>query len=203
MKAADRIHHQRIFYLLILLFLIPTSSRADVSMSLFGLLDKANYSDTGLGANSSFSPGFGGAVEFDVFSPFRLELGAMYFQRKWNTDSSVSYLEVPVTLNYWITSFLSLGAGFYYARSFGSVTLSGVTETFSAAGFESDDGGITAALKVNVPVSSSFPDLDIEARYNYGLSNVSTLANFKSKFNDFQILLGFRFGSGGSGLGNH
>lgn len=175
------------------LFILGAAASASAGdrFSVFGDLGHSIYSSEGVTTQGEPGTGAGLGVEFPMGPSSGLEIDAIYLKRK--NLIQASYLQVPIVYRLWLGKMFTIGAGAYYAQGMGSVTANGGTETFSAAGYTSNDIGLTGAAGFNIPLSSF--NLLVEGRYDLGVYNVSAIQGVTATFNDFQLLVGIRLGS--------
>jgi hypothetical protein len=133
------------------------------------------------------------------------EFGAFYLQRNvgFGTGNEIksSMIQVPalMRLNVWK---ISLGAGAYFGYGIGKIQsqISGVSSetSYSEANASPLDVGALGSLNFTFPVGSSL-GLIADARYSYGLKNLTKTADAKVTHNDMALLVGLRFGGPGAG----
>ena len=154
---------------------------------------------------------WGGLVDIDLVGPFFIQSGALFVNTKYTitqTGSERSFsgnqLQIPVLFRFSPLDIVSLGAGFYYAKTTGKLGCSGSgTLTcstpeldYSAAGFKTSDLGLAVSLSSAWglgPIALLW-----DARYLHGLSNqvenTAVAGALELKQSDFQLLFGMRFG---------
>jgi hypothetical protein len=159
---------------------------------------------SGISTSSSAKIGPGGGILFDskLVPEFGFEFGALYITRKVEQTTSFTfsgisssqsstttshYLEIPLLLRIWLSPYVSIGAGGYYAKGLGSIDPS----------IKSSDYGAVGSLGLHLPLGSS-SSLLIDGRYNLGLKNVDNSGMGQTmKYRDLQIIAGLTFGFGG------
>lgn len=168
-------------------------------------------------ASFSQSSGLGYAVGLLVaYSPipvWDLETGVIFSHHKTNYSDnftgqvgsgSTTYnnFEFPIVARYSFVSFLSAGAGMYYARSIGPITLNSTipgissgTASFNNSKTNANDIGFVFNARATAPLSNSV-SLFLDARYLLGLTNINQDGNPNDNFNtrELQILAGLGFG---------
>lgn len=134
--------------------------------------------------------GFGGGVLLgaNLGRATQLELGGIYNQKKWNDgavpagfDTEYDTIQVPLLLRFMFGNVLSLGIGGYY-----DVALENAAE---------DDLGVTGSVALNFPLGRTV-GLWLDARYNYGFSDLLDATAGSQESSAFQTLLGLRFNVG-------
>jgi len=141
-------------------------------------------------------------VEYQLSDIVSLSAGAIYSQQGYKKDwikgrddyettSKLDYINVPILANVYVTKGLAvklgLQPGFNITSKYNQkVTILGrVVETTSDMKAQSVDFSIPVGL------SYEFANVQLDARYNWGISKV--LKNKEDKNSVFQITLGYKF----------
>jgi hypothetical protein len=162
---------------------------------LMGVINKSSFESQGLTSVPVQSLGYGLLWENSMNGYKGWELGFSYYPRKWLPDSTVNYFHLPVAYNYWLGRYLGVGLGAYYSFARSEVLLNSVSRNIGETSLRSNDFGALGSVKINIPFEIPSFHLLLEARYLYGLANVSSLASVKSRFSDIQYLVGIRIGN--------
>lgn len=136
------------------------------------------------------------------YRSWSLETGLVYAPRSWSrtvsateTQLSLTTLQVPLGLR-WSYSKYSLSGGGYFAQTLGKIsqTVNSVQTELSPseANFNTSDYGLYGSAAVSFPERKKYSAW-LEARYNYGVSDLST-GNHTFYSSELQLLLGIRFG---------
>lgn len=212
-----------------LLLLVPLScasraARADFSLGL--VMTDTFSTPSASQADTSYSfatrSGLGGGLDaqFAIHGGLGLEVAALYVARKYSATVvalstgvtkvdgsvySVPAIEVPVLLTYSPSSWLSVGAGPYYAALVDHVTVtdSGTSSTQSLAdsGLTGSDYGLAASVRLLIPIFGALGGrlgLLAEAQGLYGLANTAVSGSSGSntfRYRDYQLLLGVALAS--------
>src|SRR5579885_2498578 len=183
------------------------TSSANAGMMHFSIFGDGTWSQpdqTGATFSSKLGYGGGAQVEFGLGPMAGLEIGAIYLSRKFNEspstlDTTTTYVQVPVQLRYWVGRYFTIGVGGYYAFAVGDVKFSdGSSVPYSTVGFKKNDYGLLGSAGLNFPMGPGTAFF-AEGRYAYGLDDQNDPAQTNStKWRDIQVLVGLRFGMGGS-----
>ena len=142
-----------------------------------------------------------------------LETGVIFSHHKVNYSdafpgqvgsASVTYnnFQFPVVVRYGFLPFLSAGAGLYYARSVGPLTLnstipgvSSSTTSFKTALTNSNDYGFVFNARATAPLAMGMSAF-LDARYLLGLLNLNQDGNPNDNYDnrELQLLAGIGFG---------
>jgi hypothetical protein len=155
--------------------------------------------------------GFGGGaiLDFHLMERTQFEVSGLYINRKTDDTTtgvitSSNAIQVPVLLRFYLHPMFSIGVGGYWAHGIGTVKTedSGgdVTSTgsYASQSLKTNDDGLVASVAVRFPITQTMRLL-VDARYNYGLSNVYTDplgTGGTSKNRDIQALVGLQFALG-------
>jgi hypothetical protein len=171
---------------------------AQSRFGLFGLQNRTRFESAGSNSEWGVSVGYGLSWELPASEGSGWEIGASSYARKWGTQSQYQNILIPLLHNFWLGPYLGAGLGGYFSKGSRTLTLSGTALTFDTAEMRSTDFGAVAALKINLPFEIRGLSLMLEGRYHYGLANASRINSIKSRFDDFQFLVGLKFGTLGS-----
>ena len=138
-------------------------------------------------------------LEYEILPRIAFEIDGIYatrgFQQTINTNTSeisLQGIQIPLLLRYYLAPTLSLGAGGYGARQWGSYqisTPSGLTQGSYGSTYDAGDYGVTLSLAGSIPLLLGI-DFLIEGRYVYGLKNISHIPNESIYLRDYQLLFG-------------
>ena len=150
------------------------------------------------------APTFGFDAMLPLFDlPLSLESGVWFeTATSEHTLSNISssrethWTEVPLLLHFHFDPFISLGAGGYLSFARGSVatTVNGVTlsQSFGAAQIKDTDSGLLLDIRARLHVTPLLCFL-LDARYQHGLSNLSTVSTNLQNTRSIQVLAGASF----------
>lgn len=158
--------------------------------------------------SSKMSYFFGANIAYTLIpDTFDIEGGLEYWKRKYEStvsttvlEDSLTYLALPVLGRYWITDFLVVGAGLYYALGIGNVdrtlTIGGISTssslTMDQANYLNSDFGFVFDLKTRFAIDENWRLLT-GGRFVMGLSDVDSFTASTSKFKDIRVLLGVSY----------
>lgn len=131
-------------------------------------------------------------------SRLALDSGALFFIHRFgdgiNGTVASDWIQVPLLIRYIYGDF-SLGGGFYAAKAVGKLrNEAGATQTYDGYGMGTWDAGLEASLRWTFFQGDALGYF-FDARYAYGLINLSSLANTpRIHYDDIQIAFGIHFG---------
>jgi hypothetical protein len=110
------------------------------------------------------------------------EMGSHYKITGLNSDydEKAPYIQIPITLNYWLGHIVGIGVGGYYGFPGGNIsdkgTLLGVPNlsssgSFSQQNYASSDYGLVGQVQIHIPLGVKWFIL-ADGMYEYGLQNV-------------------------------
>jgi hypothetical protein len=206
MKASTRV-----LVLVALALFAGASASYAATLSLVGVGDVSKASDNYDTDSYGSKVGFGGGaiLDFHLMERTSFEVGGLYINRKLDDTTtgvitSTHAIQVPVLLRFYLHPMISIGVGGYWAHGVGSVNTEDSSGNVLSTGSYADndtkvnDYGLVGSVAVRFPLSQTMRLL-IDARYNYGLSNVYTdplAAGDTSKDRDIQALVGLQFALG-------
>jgi hypothetical protein len=197
----------RYLILAALIGLVTAPASQAGSYSLVGVGDYANQNPS-----VTSKLGLGGGILFDDFVTrgVQFEFGALYLTRKFDSGGGSSdsleltyhEIQVPVLLKFRLLPLFHIGVGGYWATAVGSVddedstspSKSNSSESISDAGMKSIDYGLLGTAGFALPLGRGGTHFLIDARYAYGLANVSNSGTTNNR--DIEILAGFSFSFG-------
>lgn len=203
---------QRSLLFAAVLFWLPIGKTHAFSLQLFGdaLISQPSTATSSAFFRTSMQFGFGGSIGFWLGSSrsFELEFGGVYTTRAFKfdlgaTEVTLSHatLFTPVTLKYWLFSFLNLGVGGYLSTGLGKVNAligeRSIESDFSTLGLSGMDFGVLGGAGLKIPIK--WVVLFFDYKYCYGLK--SNLAGSSLYYTDHHFFLGLRFFAGGGGGG--
>lgn len=174
---------------IIILLLASSESFALVGVEAVGGLSIASQTaspTTMTGSSANFlSYGLMGNVHFP--SRLGLTFGALYTEMGSHIklgssaqDEKVPYFQVPVIIDFWFGGIFALGVGGYYGFPGGNVvdsnstgTFANSSQTFSQAGYTSNDYGVVGHAALHIPLGPKW-FVAAEGLYEYGIQNVSS-----------------------------
>ncbi|WP_077923266.1 porin family protein [Spirosoma sp. 209] len=184
-----------------------------------------NYSTfAGDAAGFSFRPGLvaGGFLMYSSLNHFGISVDALYSQKGGNYSATinlpvvgpttttykqrVNYLEIPVALRYFLTLNGNFRPNIYFGPALGfKLNAEQTSETVQNAAFPAVDnsdqfrsvdlGGL-AGFQLNFPGFGARQRFLIDARYTYGLSDITIDNNARINNSAFTLTLGYGFGVG-------
>jgi hypothetical protein len=189
---------------------VSISQAATLNLVGVGDLTKASnsYNNDSYGSKVGF--GGGAILDFHLMERTSFEVGGLYINRKVDdttvgTITSSHAIQVPVLLRFYLHPMFSIGIGGYWAHGVGNInnedSNGNITSTVSYAANDTktDDEGLVGSVAVRFPLTQTMRLL-IDARYNYGLTNVYTDPSgvgATSKNRDIQALVGLQFALSG------
>ena len=190
--------------LVVLNGLVPASAWS-ATFSLAGAANAAKARNTNptRSYTSDAKFGFGAALLIEgqplaTNGVFTTEFGLVYAPRNTGYGTfyteKTTWVELPLLERIHILGF-SLGVGGYLAKATGDIkrtyATGATTYTYDDVQRATIDYG--AAFAVGYEFKLIGAKLFADARYNYGLRNLSTAQNLEYKYTDLQLLLGVRF----------
>lgn len=146
-----------------------------------------NDRDVSLDSKVGLAIGAEGLYMFDDM--FGVSIGAMYSQQGAKVDGGsfdIDYITVPIMANSYLAPGLAVKIGVQPGFK--------VNEKIGNKEFGVDAKGIEG-FDISVPIGASyeFSNVVLDARYNWGVSNVFKVDGLKGHNSVFQITLGYRF----------
>jgi hypothetical protein len=195
--------------LILSLMAVSVSQAATLSVVGVGDLSKASNSDNNDSYGSKVGFGGGAVLDFHLMERTSFEVGGLYINRKLDdttagTITSSHAIQVPVLLRFYLHPMISIGVGGYWAHGVGNINNEDSNGNILSTGSYADnntkvnDEGLVGSVAVRFPITQTMRLL-IDARYNYGLTNVYTdplSSGATSKDRDIQALVGFQFALG-------
>jgi hypothetical protein len=133
----------------------------------------------------SMKPGIiiGPSFQLIGIGPIGVDIDILYARRALEiagVGQSANYLHMPAVAKLGL-GFFNVQGGMYYAQGFGSVDRNGTSLSFSQASMVRGDFGLVFGGGIGLPLG--LLSLTFDARFNWGLSNVSNIsgANVTSK----------------------
>lgn len=153
-------------------------------------------SEAGKDHTSDARLGFVGGLEatYQVTDMIGISAGALYSQQGGKEESvthQVDYLNVPVLANVYVLPGLAvklgLQPGFKLSEkhSYKDDKLSGFVSGDAVKGFD---------LSLPIGLSYEFSNIVLDARYNFGLTNMYDISNYTVRNSVFQFTLGYKLG---------
>ncbi|SRX73879.1 porin family protein [Aequorivita antarctica] len=175
----------------LMLFIATTAFSQELDLGVKAGVNFANISDVpDLSSKTGFQAGVFAGVKFG--DKIGIQADILYSQQGAEFDAGkfdLNYINIPVVLKYYLVQGLNVQAGpqfgfiiddDIYVDAFG-------TNSINANAEKSDVSGIVGA-------GYDFPfGVRLDARYNFGLSDVSKTENFEGKNNVFSVALGYSF----------
>lgn len=178
-------------FLLTVISLTARPAHAIIDFGIKGGVGITSHSVSGDSTNT-YSSGFGYlaglGVDFGLL-PVGVMVDVLYAHRTIQMNSvsgSMNSLYVPAQASFSLGP-IFLSGGAFYAIGVGDITSGGSSMTYSAAGLKGTDYGLVLGLGAKVMSFS------IEARYNLGLADVSSVSGVSRKTRSFDVLLGYWF----------
>jgi hypothetical protein len=188
--------------------LLSASVSQAATLSLVGVGDLSKPSESSPSDSFGSKVGFGGGavLDFHLMERTQFEVGGLYINRKIDdttlgTITSSHAIQVPVLLRFYLHPMISIGFGGYWAHGVGNINnedsngnvLS--TASYGDDGFKTNDYGLVGSVAVRFPITQTMRLL-VDARYNYGLSNIENDSSATINNRDIQALVGFQFALG-------
>jgi hypothetical protein len=166
--------------------MVSFAVKGGASLSTAAIKDSGGDSIDGL----SYGMGYMGGVGLDVgMGPIGIMADFLYAKRtiKFELDTPIGTIEgsqaitqlfIPVQAKFSIIPMLFVSGGGYYSMGLGEIKTfdkdgdETSSESYKDAGTSSSDYGLVAGLGVALPLMAT--TLTLEARYNYGLSNMDS-----------------------------
>lgn len=168
----------------------------------FGVLNTTFPSTSAPGSTPGVAPGLGLSLAIDVTSRISIEPEALYLGRRFTANPGVrtsyrfNFVQIPFLVRYRLDPNIVIGGGFYYSYVVGNInTSSGSTSQVLSPGnlsLGNTDIGIIASVRYRKLIHE-FIHLVVDARFNYGLTNLSKIEDQSLSFRELQLLVGIAF----------
>ena len=156
-----------------------------VGINVSTITEGNGESKVGLAAGAEFG--------YQLSDNFALTVGAIYSMQGAKNDEAtynIEYINIPILANAYITKGLAVKVGIQPGfKTKGKINANGISvddelfdEDMKVKGFD---------FSIPVGMSYEFSDFVIDARYNWGVSNI--IDGFDSKNSVFQFTLGYKF----------
>jgi len=144
-------------------------------------LNNTNFTgDADTDAKTSFY--FGGFADYAVSEKFHIQPEVLYSSEGASDDWGISYLRIPIMAKYYVAESFSI--------------LAGPSIAFKVATEEDAVDELTKSMDFGLGVGAAY-DLEnglfFDARYNFGLQNISDVDGVDIKNSGFQVGLGYKF----------
>ncbi len=180
----------------LILTLAPLLALSQNRIGFFGLSNKVSHTSSGQTSASTTTYGGGLLLERSKSGFKGWEFGVLYLPRSWSPDSNARFAILPAHYNYWLTPILGLGFGGYWGMGQGQIELNGLSRSYADSLHSKYDYGLSTSFKINLPFQvPAGTSLLLEARYQYGLANLSMTPTSDRRYSDLSFFLGFRIGS--------
>ncbi len=141
-------------------------------------------------------------VEYQLSDIVSLSAGAIYSQQGYKKDwviggvdyertAKLDYINVPILANVYVTKGLAVKLGLQPGFNISSKYNQKVTTAGRVVETTSDMKAQSVDFSIPVGLSYEFSNVQLDARYNWGISKV--LKNKEDKNSVFQITLGYKF----------
>lgn len=147
------------------------------------------------GADSRIGLAIGAEAEYQIEDRISLSAGLLYsMQGATESEDGVDatlkldYINIPILANIYVVKGLALKCGIqpgFKVNSKAKAKTVGASAEFDLPGAKSVD------FSIPVGVSYEYANVQLDARYNWGLTKVSTIVDSKNSV--FQITLGYKF----------
>jgi hypothetical protein len=179
-----KIHFPRSIIALCILTLAPAAASASLHLSAVGGISMANqtisydlspYSTTqknylsyGLLASVRVPKSIWGLSSGILYSEFGSHQRSSVGVTTTDIDQKLPYYVIPITIDFWLGQYISIGLGAFYATAAGNMSDKGADVTggvsnpidtsrsFSDNNYESKDFGYLARLQIYVPIKKRF-----------------------------------------------
>lgn len=182
---------KKLIVAVVTLFIGTTAFSQSLDLGIKAGANFATISDAaGLSNKTGFQAGVFGGIKFS--DKLGIQADLLYSQQGAEFDGGefdLSYVNVPIVLKYYLFQGLNLQAGPQFGfmvddkityKVFGDVVEKAKAEEFD--------------LTAVVGAGYDFPfGIRVDARYNFGLTDVSKEEGFKGKNNVFSLALGYSF----------
>lgn len=170
---------KRVLFAAIAVMTFGASNAQDMKFGVKAGLNNTDFT-AGIHADSQISFYIGGLVDVTMSDRFHIQPELMY-SSEGADDNAVSYLRLPVMVKYYVMDGFSLQVGPELAFKIGA-------DGYFAEKTKSLDFGLGLGAGYELETGLFF-----DARYNYGLANISDfdLVDFGNK--GLQLGLGYRF----------
>jgi hypothetical protein len=178
-------------------FTLSQTSKAQLSPVSFGVkagLGLGKLSQEGI--DSDFKLNYLAGISTDIgVGPLGVLADVIYGLRRYDAGSGGTYgmnrIEIPVQARFSM-GLVRLQGGLYWAKVLGDLSSTDAagtetTATLTQAALNSTDTGIVLGLGAKLPF------VTLEARYMFGLSNISSAVATTTKTQSFDLVAGFWF----------
>jgi hypothetical protein len=137
-----------------------TVSQADTTAVATGTFQSFHDADSSSSASAKIGYGFGGLFDRLIVGNVGFQAGLLYLlQKQVLTGGTLSrpLLQIPVTLQFHLTSVLSIGAGAYYTHTVSDDTFTNTLGGSNSAsstdlGYKSSDTGAIVNVAIHIPL---------------------------------------------------
>ncbi len=170
-----------------ILFISSTATSQEIDLGIKAGANFANISDVDdFSSKTGFQAGIFAGLKFTDKVGIQADL--LYSQQGAKFDAGefdLTYVNVPVVLKYYLVQGLNIQAG----PQFGFIVDDNISDVFGNI-YEAEKSDVSGILGAGY----DFPfGVRLDARYNFGLSDVSNDVDGKNKNNVFSVALGYSF----------
>jgi predicted porin len=134
----------------------------------------------------------GAELEYQATDLLSISAGALYSQQGYKLDNigtgKLDYINVPIMANVYVVKGLAVKLGLQPGFN---VNSSFKTDKVFGGTVESDRDAKSVDLSIPVGISYEYNNIQLDARYNWGLTKVAEGSDAKNSV--FQITLGYKF----------
>lgn len=192
---------KKIFFLLVFVA-IACASKAQNEAKSWTIQPRVglNVADLTNGDGNKARTGFSAGVELEYhFSDIlSLSMGAMYslqgcknkYYANTNLTNKLDYINIPITANVYVAKGLAVKLGVQPGFNVRNKT-TGLLGDLSKDSYKSNSGVRSFDFSIPVGISYEFYNFVLDARYNWGLTNI--VRNTDHKNSVFQLTIGYKF----------
>ncbi|MDN3723420.1 porin family protein [Aequorivita sp. SDUM287046] len=182
---------KKLIVVFITLFIGTVSFSQELDLGIKAGVNFANISDVNdLSSKTGFQAGVFAGIKFS--EKIGIQADVLYSQQGAEFDAGkfdLNYINVPIVLKYYLVQGLNIQAG----PQFGFIIDDDIyTDTFGTNSIEANAEKSEVAAVVGAGYDFPF-GVRLDARYNFGLTDVSKTDNFEGKNNVFSLALGYSF----------
>ncbi len=182
---------KKLIVAVITLFLGTTAFSQEIDLGVKAGANFANISDVdNLSSKTGFQAGIFAGIKFT--DKVGIQADVLYSQQGAKFDAGkfdLNYINVPIVLKYYLFQGLNIQAG----PQFGFILDDNIyVDAFGTNSIEANAEKSDVSAVIGTGYDFPF-GVRLDARYNFGLTDVSKTNNFEGKNNVFSVALGYSF----------
>ena len=163
-----------------------------------------SQSDSSIQNSPALTFGGGISLGIGIWERLEVELGIIYIPKAFDetralapsTHYTLTTVQFPLILRYWLSDRISFGGGFYLIHGVGNIIVSQGAQSaavaYSDLSWAMDDVGVVASFRYKTPISELI-SIVFDERISIGTSNLDTSQTQNFTFRDLQSWFGIAF----------